>query len=181
MKLSELRPALLAWFSDQITIDSLYLEIPEKVGETSAFLSPFEDFRIERLDGGNVMASLSVIFMAVSRFPDTPYKDLGLEVPEGNYGTVSYRLALGWQDIHPDLTRLDIQEVTVPLRAREVGDRSGEWLLENEWSFVVWFPLEPEEGDGDLVEANAIRVALYRASLGDLDVNTKDLDISVEH
>ena len=180
MRLSELRPALLAWLGQQLDIDSYWLDRPEVVGDPAGYLAPLRDFSIRREGLEVPIVNTTVDFHVLARLPDQPYKDLGLESYEGLYGTLAYRLVTRWQEIHPDIRVLDIVDVSDPLRISESGDKAGEWVLEYHWTFNIEFPLDPDTQRDDPV-TNRLNVALYRAALADFDQASKDLDLTITY
>lgn len=165
MKLSQWLPAITTWLNAHVAIDNWYLDNP-RVGETVGFLPPVRNVAYDILDDTSVRCSLTQDIYIRKRYPkDQTYKELPMDTLEGYYQTLALKLLVTGARIAP-ITTLEVVRQDSPITVQEIGDRTGDWLLDMVWSIRIAFDAEPEVGP--LVprfQFNEISIDLYREQL----------------
>ena len=177
MLLSTWRPAITAWLTDKIQIDTWELRIPEYVGETAAFLPPLRQIRQYSSEGGSGSRSKFAtatqdIFITTRYSRDLSYSELPINVAEGAHASITSDLLSDYQAIAAliDVDTDRYLDTDFPVTVTEVGDDYGDWLISLQLQLTIKWLVEPEIGfgfPGYLIDT--IKINLYRNLLDDSD------------
>lgn len=162
MKISVWRAQLKTWLQKYLTVTAWEFDYPKTPAETLAMLPPLKDVNIYK-NGASVMGSATQVIELISRVDGTiKYNDLPLQLYEGVYTTLSYRLLTEFADI-ADIYQLQMQ-ATDPVHVAERTDARGDWFIRVQWTFNIQWVAEVETGStGAPYDLNRIVASINRA------------------
>lgn len=163
MKISQWRNDFLDWLGSKVVINSFYLEVPENVGDTNAFLTPLRNIKNYLSDDGQHCTATQDVYLATRYSRDLAYYELPISTIEGLYSTVAHALLAEYQDINEDILEIILNPSEDSIEIGEYGDESGDWIVKLKWIITVRFIYEPETPRDFLI--TKINLGLYRQLL----------------
>lgn len=182
MRLSQWRPAYLAWLQARIQVDSWLLESPEMPGETVALLPPLRDIRYSSQSPAMVEGQAVQELFILQCYPGAvKYKDLPIGDLEGLYQTLALGILMGYQDLGLDLVDLEVLPGPSPIEVREENDTQRAWIVEMALGIQIRFTAEPELGTVITTPfgLQTVGLGLWKEQISTPDWSTRKLDFQI--
>lgn len=157
MKLSALRPLLIAFVQNTFAVTDWHLERPEVQGSVSAFVPPLKSIDLFATDEDVELKGVQEIYIGY-RYDAKDYKDLPIGALEGLYATALLRLVGFYSGLG---VRCNVLQDEVPISAKESQDGYEVYLV---FALEVTIPFEPEQALGK-PEVQSISMNIYRQAL----------------
>jgi hypothetical protein len=173
MRLSDWRNNFLDWLGDKVEITSLYLDNPEKPGDTNVFMPPLRNIKNWVSDAGLRATGTQDLYITTRYSRDLAYHELPISTIEGFYSSLAHMLLLEYQGI-ADIIDLWFNPSEVPIEVTEHGDGSGDWLITLKY-MITFQAMSELESDPEVPLVFKVNLGLYRQAL---DGNSSTLDWS---
>lgn len=165
MKISQWRNVFITWLTNQIVVDSYFLDMPDAVGKTNLFLPPLRNIKNYESDSGYNSTATQDIYITTRYSKDLDFWELPLNVIEGTYCQIAHSLLRQYQDINEDIIEVFINPSEDAITVGELGDQRGDWIVTMKYIVTIRLVFEPENEDQSILNISQVNIGLYKEKI----------------